>query len=782
MKNTITKFGLLLHAMIKKQRKSMIGILLLIFLAGVCGFSAITLYTSGIKSVTEKMEGLGFGDFTIWVNNEPQDLASQLKRIPELEKLVVQPLIYADYEINGTYSDNEGQLLYDDGTVSYQMINKAGENVPFEKPKQGEIYISPAMQSSYDVDTGDTIQFELSRTAGKVSFTVAGYFEDAFMGSSMIDMKSFLINKVDYDSMKEHLEAADTVNVLGKTGAMYHIYQSSEGTMSQKEFQQKLYEDTEIARYISFSYTKATILNYMLLLQKILTGFFLAFAVILLIVCAIIVSHSLMAVVEQDKKNIAVLKSLGLSGSQLSFLYFILYGGLILAGIILSCIPVFSLTRHIAEGMVSTTGLRIRIHLPIGWITVSAILLLLVFLMLIYAGTRRILTISPMQTIRQTISGKRVKSAMSKKHLAVSIAVRQLLSEKKKYVALFVISAFLVFFLSILGRMGSWLGPDGEGLMNAFSVADHDLGVQPFNQSIPMDEIERVINWYSPIEETYELAMEPVTVNGQEYTANILNDTKWFHLLEGKVCDGNSILITETVANEQDLVIGDEVQVSANGRTKTYEVSGIYQCANGMGSNLGMSLAGYSLIGDITGFIWCHHYILEDGSVREYVMTYLQEHYRGIDVHTNSWSGLSGIVVLMHGLIAAVYMAAGLVILISVMLVSSKLFVSETRDMAIYKSMGMSVTVLRISFAVRFLLVSMGGSILGMTVAAISAGQLIQILFRQFGIGEFFNRFSLLGTVVPFYAIPLLFFGAAWIYSRKMNRISIVKLIAENSN
>ena len=43
--------------------------------------------------------------------------------------------------------------------------------------------------------------------------------------------------------------------------------------------------------------------------------------------------------------------------------------------------------------------------------------------------------------------------------------------------------------------------------MNTFSVADHDLGVQPFNASVPMDEIERIINWYSPVIETYELAM-----------------------------------------------------------------------------------------------------------------------------------------------------------------------------------------------------------------------------------------------------------------------------------
>ena len=161
-------------------------------------------------------------------------------------------------------------------------------------------------------------------------------------------------------------------------------------------------------------------------------------------------------------------------------------------------------------------------------------------------------------------------------------------------------------------------------------------------------------------------------------------------MLTGSVCDGNTILITDTVVSELGLSIGDAVQVTSNGRMETYTVSGTYQCANGMGTNIGMSLAGYSKIGDITGYIWCYHYILENGSVRDYAMEYLQNNYRGIDVHTNSWSGLDGIVFVMHALIAVIYLVAALFILISVALTSGKLLQSETGKMAVYKSLGLS--------------------------------------------------------------------------------------------
>lgn len=374
---------------------------------------------------------------------------------------------------------------------------------------------------------------------------------------------------------------------------------------------------------------------------------------------------------------------------------------------------------------------------------------------------------------------KKIAGCLACEH-CLDVALRDLCFGKRRYRALCLVSVFLSLFLSVIGRMGTWLGPNGEGLMNTFSVADHDLGVQPFNASVPMEEIERIIHWYSPVQETYELAMQPVTVNGQEYTANVLNDTKWFHVLSGNVCDGDSILVTDTVASELQLSIGDTVTVAANGRRGTYTVSGTYQCANGMGTNIGMSLAGYSKIGDITGFIWCYHYILENGGVRDYAMAYLQDNYRGIDVHTNSWSGLDGIVFVMHGLIGAIYLIAAVFILVSVALTANKLLQSETGKMAIYKSMGFSSGKLRLSFGLRFLIVVLIGTVLGIAIAAFIADPAIGSLFKSFGIGEFHSGFSALGVLLPLVVIPLLFFGFALAFSAKIKQISIAQLLSEN--
>lgn len=716
------KCQMLLRVAWRKQKENICGIFLLVAVLSLCLFSALTLYVSGRQSVKAEMERLGFGDLTIWVNGVREGLAEEIESIMDVERVTYQPLIFSGYEVNGRYSDNEGQLLYPDGSVPYRFIDEHGNELPVHGAGTsggtgtgivpGTVYISPAMKSAFDVETGDSIHFELSRKDGIYSLTVAGYFADGFMGSSMIDMKSFLVSRDDYAAMQEIVSTAADADVLGREGAMLHIFQSQGSPLLAMDFHKAIQEGTDVSLYTEFSYQQESILNYMLLLQDILAGFLSAFSAVLFLVCMIVTGHSLSAVVEQDKKDMAVLKTLGMSGEDIRNVYFLLYGGVILTVMLFGLLFAERIADMLARGLVTSTGMLVSVKMPFMLCFLLLMAFVLVFAIFQVLRTGKILTVAPMESIRETAGRKRVRMEIRRRFLEWDIALRELRFEKKNYIALFLIAAFLAVFLAVIGRMGTWLGPNGEGLMNAFSVADHDLGVQPFNRDVPMDEIERVIEWYSPILGTYEL----------------------------------------------QLSIGDNVKVAANGRSGDYQVSGIYQCANGMGSNIGMSMEGYSQIGDITGFIWCYHYILENGNMRDFAMGYLQEHYRGTSVHTNSWSGLNGIVFLTHILILALYLIAAVFILVSVALISGKLLQAETGNMAVYKSMGLSTVRLRRSFALRFLIVAAAGTAAGILLSALTADGMIGKVFRSFGIGDFHSGFSVMGTLLPFVLIPALFF------------------------
>ena len=69
-------------------------------------------------------------------------------------------------------------------------------------------------------------------------------------------------------------------------------------------------------------------------------------------------------------------------------------------------------------------------------------------------------------------------------------------------------------------------------------------------------------------------------------------------MLEGRTCTAdNEIVITEFIAANFGITIGDTVTVRGDSGSDEYIVSGIYSCANDMGDNFGMNREGYLKIG-----------------------------------------------------------------------------------------------------------------------------------------------------------------------------------------
>ena len=357
---------MLLGAAWKRQKFSVCAIFLMIAIAALSLFTAITLYTSGTASVEDKMDRLGFGDFTVWVSAQPERLLAEIAQTADVESAIQQEIIFAGYEVNGNHSDNEGQLIADDGTIPYHFIDRSGESVNLSEIPVGSIYVSPAMESMFDVQIGDTIQFNLSRTNGRKAFTVAGYFEDAFMGSSMIDMKSFLVNSEDYEEMLQIMADAAAIDVLGRSGAMLHISKNPSSGLTDTEFYEALQEHTELARYMDFTYRKDSILSYMLLLQNIVAGFLMIFSMVLFVICLIMIRHSLTLVIQQEKGDMAILRTMGLTGNILRSIYVTLYGGSGFLGVVLGAVFCRMVAENIAKGMVTSTGMLVDIRTPAG--------------------------------------------------------------------------------------------------------------------------------------------------------------------------------------------------------------------------------------------------------------------------------------------------------------------------------------------------------------------------------------------------------------------------------
>ncbi len=148
---------------------------------------------AGGQYVRNEMERLGYGTITSWVSGIPEieTLTDEIGGLPSVEKTGMQPIIFSEYEVNGQETDSEGQLVtYEPDRYDYKIFSDGMERHETEAARigQGEIYVPVSLNSMFGVELGDEISFLVARNGGRKTFTVKGWFEDPFMGSSMIGM------------------------------------------------------------------------------------------------------------------------------------------------------------------------------------------------------------------------------------------------------------------------------------------------------------------------------------------------------------------------------------------------------------------------------------------------------------------------------------------------------------------------------------------------------------------------------------------------------------------
>lgn len=68
----------------------------------------------------------------------------------------------------------------------------------------------------------------------------------------------------------------------------------------------------------------------------------------------------------------------------------------------------------------------------------------------------------------------------------------------------------------------------------------------------------------------------------------MITEPERFHITQGSGSYGeDTVVLTESAAMDLGVSIGDTVSVRGNKTAAVFTVSGIYQCANGMGNKAG---------------------------------------------------------------------------------------------------------------------------------------------------------------------------------------------------
>ena len=126
-----------------------------------------------------------------------------------------------------------------------------------------------------------------------------------------------------------------------------------------------------------------------------------------------------------------------------------------------------------------------------------------------------------------------------------------------------------------------------------------------------------------------------------------------------------------------------------------------------------------------------------------------------------------------------IYAFSGIFALVAVMMVCTGVFIQERTDLGIYKAVGFTAGRLRRQFALRFMLISLVGSILGSLLGFFFSKDILNIIFSMFGICKVRPDSTPLTYIsaAAFVCVCVTLF--ALFASRRVKKVEIRELITE---
>ena len=219
--------------------------------------------------------------------------------------------------------------------------------------------------------------------------------------------------------------------------------------------------------------------------------------------------------------------------------------------------------------------------------------------------------------------------------------------------------------------------------------------------------------------------------------------------------------------------------MSYKGKEKEFIISGIYQCANDMGDNFGISKEGFERF-ESEPIPFYQYYLLEDSSQVKEAARLLNENYKDrIDIDENTWSGLNGILMAMSALEVFMYVITVIFIMVAVYLTGSKILYKEQHDMGIYKSLGFTAERLREAFALRFFIVAAAGSVLGNVLSGFLTDPMASAMLKMCGVSKFESSLSPFQMLFSGFIVSGLFLMFSYLTAGKIKKVEPSILIIE---
>ena len=779
----------LLKANIRRKKGTFISIMVLTIIIVTCMTAIISVRDNYGNALDEALIYADCGDSTAFVRTDylTQEIRTAVENSELVERVEYYDTIVTNGITVGENSDGNSQFLME-LPEGIKLFNENLDGFEEEIPalKAGEIYFPLGLKEKVKCNVGDTVRVELLAD-DYAEFVIKGFVQEPSQGAMMIGWKQIFISEEDFISLYEQYKLLETESV-SMDFTMVRIHQSEGSDLSTAKFQRQLNLETKIIDTAAGAITLEQSVRYSTLLPDVVTNIVLVFVVFLYVIVLIVMSHSIGTEIEIDYVTLGVLKSQGFSKGKIRIIIMMQYLIAQVAGIILGniiAVPIERKISDICQGIIAVLPER---GLSVGKSILYSSVVLLISVILILIKTRKVAKISPVRAIlggRETIFfDSRLNAPISKKALSASLSLRQITSAKKRYIGTAFIVAILTFSMITVNLIGNLMTSRSALAAMGMNISDIQIYCNNGEKFEHWDEVEEIITSHSALQEKNVIITGYASVNGENLYCEIYKYPEYITgIFKGREpLYDNEILITEMIADALDLKLGDEVTVTFQNGEDRFIISGFFQSGSDSGMAFAMNFAGAEKLGSDTSYGY-HCYMPEDKSKVELIAEEIREQY-GKELVVEAYSEEDNPVVTEYDMIIdalklLIYGFSVLFAFVVVQMVCTKTFVQERTDIGIYKAIGFTSHKLRLGFAVRFFLIALLGSILGVGMSVLFSGKLLGMALSLIGLSRVSTIFTTSTVIVPVAAISVSVAVFAYLASRKIKSVAVRELVVE---
>lgn len=620
--------------------------------------------------------------------------------------------------------------------------------------RKGEIGVPIYYMQKYKLRIGDKIW--VVKNNNELELTISSFVRDVQMNPSIVSSKRFVISDEDFERIKGNFGESEyliefQLTDVNKINEFEILYQSS--NLPQKG--------------PSITYSLFKTLNS--LTDGIIAAVLIIISALLMLIASLCIRFTIMTSMEEDYREIGVMKAIGITSKEIQRLYVTKYVVIAASGCICGYIlslfvtKIFTANISLYMGTANTSVLHFIVTLIVTTLLFLAVIL---FCRIILRNFRRITAIDALQS-RDNLGKGKVKSSFSLSqtkiiNVNIFIGIQDVVKRFKLYRVLSIVLIIAVFIIVV--PVNFLYTIQSPKFVNYMGTGKSDIRIDIQQSENIEKRFKDVISYIRNDEEVEKYAtfvtstFKIVNADGTHENLNVeMGDFTKFPLdyIQGMASKNeDEIALSYMNANELKKNVGDEIVLFVEGKEKALTISGIYQDVTNGGKTAKASFSYNS-----ENILW---YVVNvdkkptvnlQEKVKEYKHNFSFAKITDTDDYLTQTLGET-----IKQLRLVTQVAILIAILISVLITAmffKMLLAKDSSQILIMKSIGFSNKDIRIQYITRSIVIVLIGIVIG-TLLAATFGEMLVSWLGSF-MGAAYIKFAV-NPIVSYVICPAILF------------------------